>query len=268
MRAGRSRSAPAAAPSGCRRDRSPSPARRGTAPGSSGWPRPRPRPGQRAKPPTGGRAACRPRARGRTATGRPSAPLPGAAPAPPVSSTCRRAPPSAARARAATSPIRAGRRGYRAAAPGRRRPRWDRGRGAPSSLPGPGRRSARRAPSRGSAPASQTGVARVRAAAERLDLPLEPLDLERFLGPYERVPVQARRRVALAGWMVGGAQIVEDGRIPARQLDRSLELLDGALVLAALVVHPAQAVDVDGVVRLPLEGAADHAVRLASTSAP
>src|SRR4029453_11846128 len=101
-----------------------------------------------------------------------------------------------------------------------------------------------------------------RAAAERLDLPLEPLDLERFLGPYERVPVQAQRRVALAEAMVGVAQMLDDGRILARQLDRSLELLDGSLVLAALVVHPAQAVDVDAVVRLQLEGAADQALGL------
>ena len=50
--------------------------------------------------------------------------------------------------------------------------------------------------------------------------------------------------------------------ILARQLDRALELLDGALVVAALVVHPAEAVDVEAVVRLQLERAADEALGL------
>ena len=53
-----------------------------------------------------------------------------------------------------------------------------------------------------------------------------------------------------------------------RQLDRALQMLDGLRVVAALVVHPAEAVDVEAVVRIDREGAADERLRLVEVGCP
>src|SRR5262249_54802619 len=184
----------------------------------------------------------------------------GGAPARVAGSTGPRVPPSGGRGRAATSSPRAAWPGPPAA-----RPRWRsrpaaRERGAapcsPPPEPAPG------APRSGPALASQTGVARVRGAAEGLDLAPQAFDLRRLLRALEGVSVDPQRRGALAESLVGVTQVLNDGGVIPRQLDGALELLDRALVLAALVVHPPQAVDVDAVVRLQLEGTADEALGL------
>src|SRR5262249_58959148 len=77
-----------------------------------------------------------------------------------------------------------------------------------------------------SAPWSESDVARARAAAaEPLDLSLEPLDLRALLGATEGVPIDAQRIAAASEARVGVAEVLDDGRVLARQLDRTLELL-------------------------------------------
>ena len=62
--------------------------------------------------------------------------------------------------------------------------------------------------------------------------------------------------------LVRVAEVLGDGRILARELHRSLELLDGVTVVAALEVDPAEAVDVEAVVGLDLQRATDQPLRL------
>src|SRR5262245_25056448 len=82
--------------------------------------------------------------------------------------------------------------------------------------------------------ASESGVARARAAAaEALDLSLEPLDLRALLGATEGVAIDTQRIAAASEPLVGIAEVLDDGRIFAGELHGALELLDGALVLAA-----------------------------------
>src|SRR6185295_9959973 len=100
------------------------------------------------------------------------------------------------------------------------------------------------------------------AHLERLDLSLEAVDLVLVLRPTERITIDAERVARVAGARVGVPQVLDDGRIVPRQLDGTLELLDRAPVVAALVVHPAEAVDVEAVVGIELEGASDETLCL------
>src|SRR5437763_6934306 len=102
-------------------------------------------------------------------------------------------------------------------------------------------------------PRLQPRALAARRRLQRVDLALQARDLRRFLRPRERVLVEAERIARLARAPVRVTQVLGDGRIVARQLDRPLELLDGVPVVAALIVDPAEAVHVEAVVRLDLE---------------
>src|SRR5437667_208000 len=106
-----------------------------------------------------------------------------------------------------------------------------------------------------------------RRRLQRVDLALQALDLRGFLRPRERVLAETERVARLARALIRVPQVLGDGWVVARQLDRALELLDGAPVVAALVVDPAEAVDVEAVVGLDLERAADEPLRLLELNA-
>src|SRR5690606_33842805 len=123
---------------------------------------------------------------------------------------------------------------------------------------------------RGVQPASATAVARTAMAARRMsgrslagplqvvDLAAQALGLVGLGGAAEGVAVDAQRVALAAGLQVGVAEMLGDGRVVAGDGDRALEVLDGADVVAALVEHPAEAVDVEAVVRTDLQRAADQ----------
>ncbi len=102
---------------------------------------------------------------------------------------------------------------------------------------------------------------------DHLDLSLQTLDLLLFLRPSQGILIQAQGLLRLAGLAIRVGEVLGHGRIVARQLERPLQVLDRLRVLAALVVHPAQAVDVEAVVRIEGNGAADQIFRFVETHA-
>src|SRR5262249_3336375 len=110
--------------------------------------------------------------------------------------------------------------------------------------------------------ALEAGPLAADGALEGVDLALQPVDLRRLLRTGEGVAVDAERVARVAAALVRVAEVLRHGRILARELDRALELLDRLPVVAALVVHPPEAVDVEPVVGLDLERAADEVLGL------
>src|SRR5436190_9247056 len=108
----------------------------------------------------------------------------------------------------------------------------------------------------------ETGALGPGRAFERTDLVLQPLHLRALLRAGERITVDPEgvARVPLAP--VGVAEVLGNRRIVARELDRALQLLDRARIVAALVVHPAEAVDVEPVVGLECNRGADQPLGL------
>src|SRR5438445_560439 len=121
----------------------------------------------------------------------------------------------------------------------------------------------RRAPGAG----SERRALRADTALQDVDLALQPADLASLLRARQRIAVdtQGVRRMARAA--VGVAQVLGHGRVVARELDGALEMLHRPPIVAALVVHPAEAVDVEAVVGLDLERAADQLLRLVEADA-
>src|SRR5947199_8277382 len=144
-----------------------------------------------------------------------------------------------------------------------------RGRRTPGRQPASGRSptrtaAAQRARERGRAPGagSERRALRPDTAFQDVDLALEAADLARFLRARERVAVDAQRVRGVPGAAVGVPEMLGDRGVVARELDRALEVLHGSPVVTALVVHPPEAVDVEAVVGLDLEGPTDQLLGL------
>src|SRR5271170_1654164 len=105
-------------------------------------------------------------------------------------------------------------------------------------------------------------VARAGGILQNLDLILEPCDLVRLLRLLQRVGVFVAGFLDLAELAIGVAQMLGDSRIAAGQVDGFLQLLDRFLVVALLIVNPAEAVDVKSVFGLDIERALDQLFRL------
>jgi hypothetical protein len=86
-----------------------------------------------------------------------------------------------------------------------------------------------------------------------LDFFAHALDLLGILGKFQRFAVAHRGAVDPAGLFVGIAQMFDDRRIVHGKFRRAFKLLDGARVIALLIVNPTQAVDVETVVGRDLE---------------
>src|SRR5437762_3138826 len=116
-------------------------------------------------------------------------------------------------------------------------------------------------------PGSERRALRADTALQDVDLALQAADLAGLFRARQRIAVdtQGVRRMARAA--VGVAQVLGHGRVVARELDGALEMLHRPPIVAALVVHPAEAVDVEAVVRLDLERAADQLLRLVEADA-
>src|SRR5689334_2250095 len=114
---------------------------------------------------------------------------------------------------------------------------------------------------------SRALVTRPRSGSEQLELALQAVDLLRLLGLVQRLRVDANRLARTPDLLVGVAEMLGHGGILAGELDGVLQRVDGALVVAALVVHPRQRVDVEAVVRLDGERAPDQALGLVETVA-
>src|SRR5438874_119076 len=114
---------------------------------------------------------------------------------------------------------------------------------------------------------SERRALRADTALPDVDLALQAADLASLFRARQRIAVdtQGVRRMARAA--VGVAQVLGHGRVVARELDGALEMLHRPPIVAALVVHPAEAVDVEAVVRLDLERAADQLLRLVEADA-
>src|SRR5262249_53364231 len=102
---------------------------------------------------------------------------------------------------------------------------------------------------------------------ERTDLVLQAIDLRGLLRARERIAVDAEGVLRMPVVPVRVAEMLGDRRIVSRELDRVLQLLDGATIIAALVVHPAEAVDVEPVLGLELDRPADEALGLVELDA-
>src|SRR5271166_6678718 len=100
-------------------------------------------------------------------------------------------------------------------------------------------------------------VTRAGGILQDLDLVLEACDLVGFLRLLQRVGVFVARFLHLAQLAIRVAKMLGDRGIAAGQVDRALQLLDRALVVAFLVVNPSQAVDVEAVFGFDIERALD-----------
>src|SRR5258706_16137327 len=96
------------------------------------------------------------------------------------------------------------------------------------------------------------------AVGEALDLALQALDLRGVFRLPEGIAVGLQRRVVATRLMIGVTEVLDDGGIFARELRGPLQVLDRGHGVAALEVHPPEAVDVEAVVRLELQRAADQ----------
>src|SRR5215470_745134 len=95
-------------------------------------------------------------------------------------------------------------------------------------------------------------------ALQIVDLAAQPFGLLRLRCAAERVAVDAQGLRGAPGLLVGVAEVLGDGGVVGRERDGTLEILDRLVVVAALEVHPAEAVDVEAVVRADGQRAADE----------
>ena len=100
-------------------------------------------------------------------------------------------------------------------------------------------------------------VARAGGILQDLKFILEPCDLVGFLRLLQRVRVLVACFLDLAQLAIRVAKMLGDSGVVAGQVDRALQLLDGALVVAFLIVNPSQAIDVKAVFGLDIERALD-----------
>src|ERR1019366_10648215 len=78
-------------------------------------------------------------------------------------------------------------------------------------------------------------------------LELEAFDLFGILGLLEHILVLVKGVAPLTDFGVGVAQVLRDGGVAASQIDRALQLIDRLLILASLVVNPAETVNAETV---------------------
>src|SRR5271156_2691333 len=90
-------------------------------------------------------------------------------------------------------------------------------------------------------------VARAGGILQDLNLVLEACDLVGFLRLLQRVVVLVAGFLGFTQLAIRVAKMLGDGGIAAGQVDRFLQLLDGFLVVALLIVNPSEAVDVKAV---------------------
>src|SRR5438034_1961035 len=114
---------------------------------------------------------------------------------------------------------------------------------------------------------SERRALRADTALQDVDLALQAADLASLFRARQRIAVDTQGVHRMARAAVGVAQVLGHGRVVARELDGALEMLHRPPIVAALVVHPAEAVDVEAVVRLDLERAADQLLRLVEADA-
>src|SRR6266436_588540 len=92
---------------------------------------------------------------------------------------------------------------------------------------------------------------------------LEPRDLIGFIRLLERVAVLVAGFLDLAQSAVRVAEMLGDRRVAAGQIYCAFQLLDGALVVALLIINPTEAINVESIFRLDIERALDKFLRLA-----
>src|SRR5216684_5107848 len=92
---------------------------------------------------------------------------------------------------------------------------------------------------------------------------LEPRDLVGFIRLLQRIAVLVAGFLDLAQSAVRVAEMLSDCRIAAGQINCAFQLLDGALVVALLIVNPAEAIDVKSVFGLDIERPLDKLLRFA-----
>src|SRR5437660_3505658 len=109
---------------------------------------------------------------------------------------------------------------------------------------------------------SERRALRADTALQDVDLALQAADLASLFRARQRIAVdtQGVRRMARAA--VGVAQVLGHGRVVARELDGALEMLHRPPIVAALVVHPAEPVDVVTVVGVARNRARDDVHRI------
>src|SRR5712671_4819152 len=76
---------------------------------------------------------------------------------------------------------------------------------------------------------------------------LEPRDLVGFIRLLQRIAVLVAGFLDLAQPAVRVAQVLGNCRVATGQVYRAFQLLDRALVITLLIVHPAEAIDVKSI---------------------